>query len=469
VKRILVIVGVVALLSTACDSGAGPTTTTSTLASTTTTTSAATTTTSTTTTLVPVEPVNLVFRGGDVVTMDLDYGTVQAIAIENDVIIAIGSDEETDAYIGPATIVVDLDGRTIIPGFVDPHTHLLTDADGLAEGQPLALRNGITSVGDGSAEPGLVAEFAAADASEELRVRTSLYLAKTDPCGDDQGNWYMDYPMDMHLGNRIRIGGVKIFEGGGVCGALAASEPWLEGFANGEVYHPLETLTSWIAEADALGYQVITHAQGDLTISHVQDAYEAVLDGGENVRRHRIEHNSFVTEAVVNRYGELGIIPTVFSYSPACVPDDGWLEFYELYGDRPDTIIEANPDLVVAWHGDDPWLAPISPLLDLFSYVTRAQIGEDGSICEPTDWMASGAIDVEQGLAMMTINGAYAINQDHMIGSLVPGKIADMALLSANPLTIDPWDIPTIEVLGTFIGAGIEFCLEGSERLCPGW
>jgi predicted amidohydrolase YtcJ len=469
VKRILVIVGVVALLSTACDSGAGPTTTTSTLASTTTTTSAATTTTSTTTTLVPVEPVNLVFRGGDVVTMDLDYGTVQAIAIENDVIIAIGSDEETDAYIGPATIVVDLDGRTIIPGFVDPHTHLLTDAGGLAEGQPLALMNGVTSVGDGSAEPGLVEEFAAADASEELRVRTSLYLAKTDPCGDDQGDWYMDYPMDMHLGNRIRIGGVKIFEGGGVCGALAASEPWLEGFANGEVYHPLETLTSWIAEADALGYQVITHAQGDLTISHVQDAYEAVLDGGENVRRHRIEHNSFVTEAVVNRYGELGIIPTVFSYSPACVPDDGWLEFYELYGDRPDTIIEANPDLVVAWHGDDPWLAPISPLLDLFSYVTRAQIGEDGSICEPTDWMASGAIDVEQGLAMMTINGAYAINQDHMIGSLVPGKIADMALLSANPLTIDPWDIPTIEVLGTFIGAGVEFCLEGSEGLCPGW
>ena len=43
---------------------------------------------------------------------------------------------------------------------------------------------GITSVGDGSAEPGLVEEFAAADASEELRVRTSLYLAKTDACGE---------------------------------------------------------------------------------------------------------------------------------------------------------------------------------------------------------------------------------------------------------------------------------------------
>jgi len=48
--------------------------------------------------------------------MDSDYGTVQAMAIENDVIIAVGSDEEVNAYIGPATLVVDLDGRTIIPG-----------------------------------------------------------------------------------------------------------------------------------------------------------------------------------------------------------------------------------------------------------------------------------------------------------------------------------------------------------------
>jgi len=466
-----VILGVLALLATACDSGADPTTTTSTTLATTTTTLATTTSTlpATTTTVAAIEPANLVFRGGDVVTMDAEYGTMEAIAIENDVIVAVGSNDEIDAYIGPDTFVVELDGRTLIPGFVDPHTHLLTDAGGLAEGQPLALLNGITSAGDGSAEPGVVEEFVAADIAQELRVRTSLYLARTDPCGEDQGDWYLDYPMGKFLGNRIRIGGVKIFEDGGVCGALAVSEPWIAGYVNGDVYHDIDTLAGWIAEADAAGYQVITHAQGDLAISHVQDAYQVVLDGGDNVNRHRIEHNSFITDAVVNRYGELGIIPTVFSYSPACAPDAGWLEFYQLYGDRPDTIIAANPDLVVAWHGDDPWLPPISPLLDLFSYVTRAQIAEDGSICEPTDWMASGAIGVEQGLAMMTINGAYAINQDHLIGSLVPGKLADMALLSANPLTIDPWDIPTIEVLGTFIGAGIEFCLEGSEAYCPGW
>jgi predicted amidohydrolase YtcJ len=83
---------------------------------------------------VPIEPANLVLRGGTVVTVDEELPRAEAIAIRGFEIVAVGSDREIDAYIGPETNLVELGGRLAIPGFIDGHAHYLA-AHYLALGQ----------------------------------------------------------------------------------------------------------------------------------------------------------------------------------------------------------------------------------------------------------------------------------------------------------------------------------------------
>ena len=82
-------------------------------------------------------------------------------------------------------------------------------------------------------------------------------------------------------------------------------------------------------------------------------------------------------------------------------------------------------------------------------------------------WLAAKAITVEEALGIMTINGAYALFMEEKIGSLKPGKYADLVILSDNPLTIDPNDLINLEVWMTMVGGNVEYCSPGYEDLCP--
>ena len=98
--------------------------------------------------------------------------------------------------------------------------------------------------------------------------------------------------------------------------------------------------------------------------------------------------------------------------------------------------------------------------------MTRKQIRRsDGSVYEPPEWLAAKVVSVEEALRMMTVNGAYALFMEEKVGSLKPGKFADLIILSSNPLTIDPDAIVDIEVLMTMVGGRIEHC--GQEDVCP--
>ena len=65
----------------------------------------------------------------------------------------------------------------------------------------------------------------------------------------------------------------------------------------------------------------------------------------------------------------------------------------------------------------------------------------------------------------MTIDGAYALSMEQKVGSLEPGKFADMVILSDNPLAVDPDTIFEIEALMTMVGGRVEHCVQ--EDLCP--
>ncbi len=72
-----------------------------------------------------VEAADLVLRGGKIVTVDDENPQVQALASRDGRIIAMGSDAEMSGYIGDGTRVVELDGHTAIPGFIEGHGHYM--------------------------------------------------------------------------------------------------------------------------------------------------------------------------------------------------------------------------------------------------------------------------------------------------------------------------------------------------------
>jgi hypothetical protein len=86
---------------------------------------------------------------------------------------------------------------------------------------------------------------------------------------------------------------------------------------------------------------------------------------------------------------------------------------------------------------------------------------------EPEPWQLAQAVTVAEALEMLTIRGAYAAHQDQDVGSLAPGKYADLVILSANPLDVTAEEIPGIEVLLTMIAGRVEYCPPGQGEICP--
>jgi predicted amidohydrolase YtcJ len=421
---------------------------------------------------------DVIFHNGAILTMEADRPQAQAVAIQGENILAVGSDEEILALRGPETEVVDLQGRALMPGFVDAHTHLFaatdhygTDLQGV---QDLALMNGITTLADIYVTPELLEQMQTFAQAGRLRVRTSLYLAYIDGCGEVVGDWYREHPPTRVPGEMLRIGGVKIFSDGGSCGAPAVSFEYPNGVGQGDLFFTQEEMNGVVAELQANGYQAAIHALGDRAVEQVQNAIAAALGGQPNTLRHRIEHNGVLRPDLMPRYSEIGIVPLIMGKFPTCWRLGGTSEYqyaipveYQAWEWPWRELLDANPGLTFAWHGDDPPLPPINPLVDLYGLVTRRDIAEDGSICEPPDWLAANAITVEEALPIMTMGSAYALFRDEEVGSLKPGKFADVIILSEDPSEVDPNTIKDVAVLMTMVGGRVEYCAPGHEALCP--
>jgi len=409
---------------------------------------------------------DIIFHNGIVLTMEEGTPQAQAIAIRGDKILAVGSDVGILAHRAPRTQVIDLDGLTLMPGFVDAHTHILNSAGALGmdleEVQELALENGLTTLANMYCMPEFLTEMQDFEASGRLRVRTSLYLNVTTNCGEVLGDWEM-----------LRIGGVKLFTDGGTCGgpALSYDHPI---YGYGDLWFTQEELNAMIADIGASGYQAAIHAGGDRAIEQALNAIEFALDGGPNTPRHRIEHNATVRPDMLSRYSDVGVVPTIFGAYPVCTTGIGPPpEPYQAWEWPWRDLLDANPDVHFAWHSDRGAgtvmrLIPLAPLLHLYSLVSPYEAEEGGTTCERPDWLAQKRITVEEALPMMTIESAYALFRDDEVGSLKAGKFADLIIISDNPLTVESEAINSIQVLMTMLGGRGEFCAPGYGNLCPG-
>lgn len=417
----------------------------------------------------------VIFYNGTVLTMDSDLPTAEAIAVGGDRILAIGTNEDILALQAADTRIVDLQGSTLMPGFVDPHSHIFNNAarylgsDNYLQAQQLALRNGITTLGNMWADPGFLTVMQAMESSGQLRVRTSLYLTYTTPCGELMGDWYQQFPPTRKAGEMLRIGGLKLVADGGVCGSWALSYE-LPGVGYGDLWFTQDEMNTIVSDLDAAGYQLAIHAMGDRAIEQVLNAIEFTLDGHHNTLRHRIEHNANLRPDLISRYSEIGVVATIFGSYPAWLveaspqPPKLKTEWEWLFRD----LMLANPDVHIAWHGDYPWVGPASPLLHLYSMVTPYNIfSDDGTECDDPTWWNGRTFTVDEVLPMMTIEGAYALFRDEEVGSLEAGKFADLIVLSGDPTAIDPLDIKELKVWMTMVGGEVEWCAPGHEALCP--
>jgi predicted amidohydrolase YtcJ len=417
-----------------------------------------------------------IFYNGILLTIEESQPRAEAIAVQGEKILAVGSSAQILELSESDSVLIDLGGKTLMPGFVDAHNHFLNlhDIVPLNQASDFALERGITTMANLYVDQFYLEEIQEFNRQGMLRVRTSLYLNYNDACGVPMGDWYLEYPPTRNPGELLRIGGVKMYTDGGSCNVPAVSFDYPGGVGKGDLYFTQSELNEMITTIHENGYQMAIHAIGDRAIDQVMNAIEVLLQGAPNTLRHRIEHNAVLSPDMMPRYSQIGIVPVIFANFATCsklghdtmfkyaVP-----ELYKTWEWPWRALIDTNPGLPIAWHTDGPWVTSSNSMYQLFGFVTRAEVAEDGSTCVPPDWLAANAITVEEALQIMTINSAFALFREEEVGSLKPGKYADLIILSDNPTSVDPYAIKDIDILMTMVGGRVEFCTSGQESICP--
>ncbi|MGB8252762.1 MAG: amidohydrolase family protein, partial [Anaerolineaceae bacterium] len=419
----------------------------------------------------PVVPADIIFYNGNIITIEKSQPLAQAIAVRGKLIQATGSDKEILTFQGSDTVMIDLQGKTLMPGFIDTHRHTKDrNPSDFIDDQQLLVQSGITTVSYMYVDDGILATVKAMGDSEQLRARTSLYLVYAKACGEVVGNWYQNYPPTHEPGEMLRIAGVKVYADGGSCGRPATSFNRLND-GLGDLWFTQDEMNTIVKDIDTAGYQGAIHAIGDRAVDQALNAIEFALNGRPNTIRHRIEHNTTVNPNSYPRYQKIGVVATVFGniwscnavfFSTGIVPDP---PEYQAWNFAYQAMLDASPEMHLAWHTDYPW-ASSNPLFHLYSLATPYEIAGDLSECGDPSWIGNKTVSLDEALSMMTIEGAYALFREKEVGSLLPGKYADLIILSGNPKT-DLNTIKDLQVWMTMVGGHVEWCAPGQEAFCP--
>jgi len=213
-------------------------------------------------------------------------------------------------------------------------------------------------------------------------------------------------------------------------------------------------LRNAIVEADAAGMQVIVHAIGDRANDWLLDVYAEARDrNGERDRRFRIEHAQHLSVAAIHRFGDEGVIPSMQPYHAA---DDGRWAVRRIGPERIKRsyvfrdLLDAGAMLAF---GSDWTVALIDPLLGIHAAVTRRTL--DGA--NPDGWLPEQKISVSEAVAGYTTGAAYSSFMEDHIGTLEPGKYADLVILSEDIFTIDPVEIENVHVDLTMVEGEVVF------------
>jgi predicted amidohydrolase YtcJ len=413
---------------------------------------------------------DIIYNNGTLLTIEKDQPTAQAIAIKGDKILAVGNESDVMKFKGTGTKVVDLKGLTLTPGFINSHSHRIGDRAMLSEQEVSfeklfygILKEGWTSTHEMFVWDARMDELISLDRQNQLPIRVSAYLAVGFDY--DYNPWYRNagYKPLQQFSPNLQIGGIKI----------TLDREWGE-----QIFFTQEQLNQMVLDATQDGWQVAIHSFSPRGNEELLNAYEKALNGQSNdVLRLRHEHIGILSDEQLRREADLGVIASVQLIGTPVYADDVSFKKYipqENWPDMSPWRDMINAGIFMIGNVDDPWCCTAwrKETKDSFGDPTVMQAIYQGATRyyftgrQPEPWQVSQAVNVQEALKMLTINGAYAAHQEDVIGSLKPGKYADLVILSANPLETPVEKIPDIQVVMTMIGGDVKYCKSNQQGVC---
>jgi predicted amidohydrolase YtcJ len=316
-----------------------------------------------------------------------------------------------------------------------------------------ALSKGVTSFHDAGSNFSTIDFFKKLEAEGNLPVR--LYVMVRRESNEEMDRRLPDYRMLPEGNDFLTVRSIKRQ----VDGALGAHGAWLlEPYqdleSTGLVLEPLDDIMGTARVAIKHGFQVNTHAIGDRGNREILDLYErAFQEAGVSDQdlRWRVEHAQHLHPDDVGRFAALGVIPSMQGIH--CTSDGPWV-YQRLGAERAASGAYLWRDLMdsgaVVNNGTDTPVEDVDPLASFYASVTRRM--PNGEYFFPEQAMTR-----EEALASYTLNGAYSAFEEHVKGSLTPGKYADITVLSADIMTIPPEEILTTEVVYTIVGGEVRY------------
>ncbi len=322
-----------------------------------------------------------------------------------------------------------------------------------------ALAHGITSFQDAGSGFDTIDLLRARAEQGALPIR--LYVMVGGEPSDSLRAKLPDYKMIGHANNFLTVRSIKQV----IDGALGSHGAWLlEPYEDMPSSAGLQTNLVESIQTNALiamedGFQVNTHAIGDRGNREVLDIYEKVYDTVEDEGdfRWRIEHAQHIHPDDLPRFADLGIIPSFQAVH--CTSDAPWV-YKRLGAERAENGAYKWRTLwdmgAVITNGTDVPVEKIDPFASYYASISRRLA--DGSQFFPDEVLTR-----EEALQSYTINNAYAAFEEDIKGSLEPGKLADIAVLSTDILTAAESDILKTKVVMTIVGGDVVYKSEGSE------
>ncbi len=526
---------------------------------------------------------DIVIYNANVITVDGSFLVAEAVAIAGDRFMAVGTSEQMRALAGPATRMIDLKGRTVIPGLMDNHLHgagggpgvdlsrarsldevasalaarvkastpggvivsnsdwheaqlkeqrlpLRDDLDRIAPNNPVILVRGgheyilnsaaltRSNITEKTAVPpgGRITRYADGRLNGEL-VDTAKTLARVPaqpPRTLDQqiasrgadykklheaglttvrhpGISITDYRMLQEMQKRgaltirvnalmsnaismeaaapallrsgvamgegdewLRVGGVKLAVDGGFEGGLMR-DPYEEPWGEKRTFRGLQTIDSErfiavVREFNRQKWRVATHAVGDAAIDLVLNAYEKANAEQSIVdRRWSIEHAFIGRPDHVPRMKALGVAISAQNHLYLAGPS--LVKYWGATRAGITTPVKMYLDAgLPVSSGTDAPVVPYPPLWTIYHFATRDTI--TGGVLG-----ADQRISRQQALRMATINNAWLMMEEQTKGSIEPGKLADLVVLSEDPLTCPEPRLRDAQVLMTMVGGQIVY------------
>jgi predicted amidohydrolase YtcJ len=312
----------------------------------------------------------------------------------------------------------------------------------LREAFPTAWRVGVTSIHD-------VDKLPAFEAYQRLHTRGELGLRVVKYVRAEALDCVLEIGLRAGLGDDwLRLGGIKVFTDGALGSHTAAMLAPCDGHEPDDLgVYTIEKddLRELARKAVAGGLPLAIHAIGDGANRMVLDVLEDVGTGG---LRHRIEHVQLLHPDDVGRLAELGIAGSMQPIH--CTQDCEIADRY--WGDRCATsyawrsLLDAGT--VLAFGSDCP-VEDLNPFLGIHAAVTRRRA--DG-FPGPEGWHPEQRLTVEEAVRGFTLGAAKAVGLEDRMGSLSPGKLADLVVLDRDIFACDPMEIMETRVEMTMIG-----------------